>query len=199
MALLHYYMGSMYAGKSTSAVQALLAATTYEQRIISSPSWQSRGYLSRNHSKDDIPKDIHIVANLQELSAYDLYMPIKTLLVIDEVQFCPDTDLDPILNLAQQLDHLDLIVSGLQVGQHAQPFHNGRKLLDLFEDRVTRLYAPCAICDSDKGLVAIRKWLINDHIRDEYSLLCQDCFDKFFHYGRIGLPIPDPTHVEEDL
>lgn len=192
MALMHYYQGSMYAGKSTHAVNALLQATDYDQRIMVSPSWHTRGYLSRNHHNTQIPANITILANLSELETADLTPNLHTLLVVDEIQFCPIQPLQRLLEMAKDSLSLDLIVAGLQVGQHGQPFTNDTLLKAYFKENITLLHAPCALCESKEGLVAIRKWLIDDYICDEYSLLCKHCFDKFFAYGRSTLAIPDP-------
>lgn len=193
--LLHYYLGSMYAGKSTHAVNALIQSGEYQKKIIASPSSSSRGYLSRNHNNNDLPSSIEIFANLNDISIEHLQAHGKTLLVIDEVQFCEDDHFWQIIHLANKSDQLDLIVAGLQVGQHAQPFPNNEQLLSLFNDKITRIYAPCAICADPNGLVAVRKWLINDHIRDEYSLMCKECFGKFFNYARGDQPLPNPAKL----
>jgi thymidine kinase len=193
MALLNYYCGSMYAGKSTAAVQDALDARGYTHKVIASLSLASRGYLSRNHLAADLPSGLTILSQLDDLlpTLQRLLASQSTILcVLDEVQFTPTSILQPLLQLAQS-HHLDLIVAGLAVGQHAQPFDNHPLLLQYFGDRVQFLYADCALC-SKPGLVAVRKWLTADHITDEYSLMCSSCFDKFFSYGRTQIAIPNP-------
>jgi thymidine kinase len=192
MSLLHYYQGSMYAGKSTKAVQHLFDAKEYDQRIIVSPSWFSRGFLSRNHPKECIDPSITLLEHLDALSPKYLNTQQKSLIVVDEVQFCPPDALLNLLELCASSSQHDLIVAGLQVGQHGQPFSNNALLERFFAQQTTRLYATCALCAQPKGLVAVRKWLLDDYIKDEYSLMCKCCFDKFFAYGRGNIAIPDP-------
>lgn len=192
MALIHYYQGSMYAGKSTHAVNTLLQAVDYDRRIMISPSWHTRGYLSRNHHNTQIPSSITILAGLADLDVASITPHHRTLLVVDEIQFCPIQPLQQLLTMAKDSSYVDLIVAGLQVGQHGTPFANNTLLKQYFQEKITLLHAPCALCESAEGLVAIRKWLIDDYICDEYSLMCKNCFDKFFAYGRSDLAIPDP-------
>ena len=193
--LLNYVIGSMFSGKSTSCINRVLSSTR-NHKIIVSPSLKGRGWLSRNHKLEDLPKDVKIFNTLDKKCLKTLSKLDDSIIFIDEVQFMNKFYLKKLFS-KHELDpkKFDILVAGLEVGQHGVNFDLYHYLVDIFQDKVMNLYAPCAMCTSKKGLVAVRKWLHASHITDEYSVLCNKCFNKFFTYGRTDLPVPSPNEL----
>lgn len=81
-------------------------------------------FKSKSWQNEINEEELTILPDLDALDFHVIASPIKRLLVIDEVQFCPKEKLIQLLEMSNTSEHLDLIVAGLQVGQHGQPFAN---------------------------------------------------------------------------
>ncbi|NIZ47675.1 hypothetical protein PVA44_07105 (plasmid) [Entomospira nematocerorum] len=181
MAYIKYYLGSMYAGKSSSAVDLLLAGV-YDQKFIVTPTSKVRGFVSRIHASNTLPKNIQILEKAADLPANIFEGPWRTLVFIDEVQFIDDQHFWHLLARAKNAAYVDIILAGLNYDQYGHNFDNHAQLENLFTNtQIHRLYVPCATCSSAHGEISIRKWKSNDRILDEYAVLCKTCFDSFFY------------------
>jgi thymidine kinase len=180
--------GTMYGGKSTAGVERLLASDA-DVKVIVSSSVDSRGIVSRNHKKDDLPKDTKF---LDIVTVADYLIDIlqhdgKSLFVfVDEVHLFDHKQLDWLkdtMDLAGE-GKLELVMAGLTTDQHGVDFPVAELISD-YEGNgnisVEFFNAPCFVCGKD-GNSQVRKWYTEDRITDDYVVVCKEHHKAFLAY-----------------
>ncbi|NIZ19946.1 hypothetical protein [Entomospira culicis] len=180
MAIIRYFLGGMYAGKSSYALDVLLSSSAV-QKIVIAPTARKRGFVSRNHPISSLPKDLYLFESVSTLPPALLAKNLPTIIMIDEVQFIEEETFYTLLERAKEHPTLHIILAGLSYDQHGEPFANQEKILRFVpQSAIRHLTIHCATCPSDKGEISIRKWISDDRIVDDYAVLCRTCFDKFY-------------------
>jgi thymidine kinase len=180
MALLRYISGAMYAGKSSRALQ-LLMAEKHVHKIIVCPTAKQRGFISRKVPLSDLPPEAQVLAQITDIDLDNL--PVgRSVIFVDEVQFMDDEAFWQLITKAKSSPTIDLILAGIHYDQHGKLFANYQQIKSLFTDnQLESLYATCATCSSPDGVISVRKWKSPSRFTDEYAVLCYDCFQQFFY------------------